>query len=272
MSNILLPILPGQLADGFCFVSWQQVLNDFSNAQQALLVNGRSFYNYGDTKPAPEYQAYPWLRSIDMRWYRFDGVWISNNWRLENEHHWEEFGAESDVWSWDGGDGTDPRATIGGAANPAYVPPTDRSGAMWMVDHNYDGRSPMSPGAIPTTDATASKTLTPEENYGDGWHRLTEAQGAVGAHQHFYGVADPTASAAAFAKAPGAAVTVPAYSARYIGGNAALPLSETTADMQTLPSGVGGAGNTNPDPTSIVHPVRGMFCLIRTARKYYVVP
>ena len=63
----------------YCFTTWQQFLVDISNAQKAVLQAGMAFYNFGDTQPAPEYQGYPWLYSVDMRWYRLHGVWSQPN-------------------------------------------------------------------------------------------------------------------------------------------------------------------------------------------------
>ena len=129
-----------------------------------------AFYNYGPDKPAPEFQIYPWLRTVDMRWYFFNGVWQTPNstW-LPGNHRWEEFAAEADIWSFDGGDGS----------NPAINPPTAISGAMWELDTNYNGRSPMSPGII--ASSVPAKTLGYGENFGVGTYKQIGSD--VAAHQ-----------------------------------------------------------------------------------------
>lgn len=259
MSSVLLPIQWGGLAQGYCFSGWNQLGLDISNAQKAVLASGMSFFNYGDTQPVPEYQGYPWLYTVDMRWYRYTGQWISPNPFGPGRHLWEEFNSESDVWSFDGGDGTDPSTS----------PPTPNKGAMWMVDHGYDGRSPMGVGSVP--GATVPLSIVSGTDAGNAEHTLTEAEGAVGQHTHAFGITNAGGDDAFFAKS--GVNTVANYTGFYITGNGPnLVLSETTADLFTLPSGLGGTGVTAPTPFKIIHPVRGMYCIVRTSRINYTVP
>lgn len=254
MGSILLPIIPGTLPQGECPPTLQGLLNLFADNLQALLENGRSFYNIGDTKPAPELQAYPWINTAFRNLiFVFQGVWrCPTGYDLNERRLW--VGDVTQLVSYDGGSA--------GAVTPT-------TGPMWIEDSDAQGRVPMSPGLIPGT-TTPAKTLTVGEQYGSGEHTLTEAEGSVGAHIHLTGKSDPTAAAAAFAK-NGSAVTVPTYSGYYIGGNAPQPFSETTADMTTLPSGVDGKGVT-PTPFSIVQPVIGIYVIKPSGRLYYTVP
>jgi len=253
MANILLPLLPGTLPTGYCFTDWQQTLNDFANNMQAVLANGRSYYNIGDTKPAPEFQAFPWLRTTDGRWYVFSGVWRSPN---------NYDGNERRLWV---GDLTQLVTYDGGSAGT--VSPT--TGPMWVTDDQYIGRVPMGPGNIPGT--TGPKTLAVGEQYGQGEYTLTEQNGGVGSHRHTFGLTNSGGDDAYFSHL-GAPNTVPSYQGFYITGSNGNILSNlTTADLQTLPSGTDGQGNT-PTPFSIVPPVVGTYIIKPSGRTFFAIP
>lgn len=149
MPTILLQLLPGNLVPGACFNDEQSRLNAYAEALNAQLP-GQAFYNYGDSIPAVENNGYPWLRTTDMKWYRFSGDWISP---VGPEYHvgirriWTSSAAL--LQTYDGGD-----------TNPA----SDRSGPMWEIDTEWAGRSLMGAGLIPGSDPP--KTLANGENYG----------------------------------------------------------------------------------------------------------
>lgn len=238
MANILLPILPGTLPQGYCFTSWQQTLVDFSNHQQAVLANGMAFYNYGSTAPAPEFQIYPWLNTNDMRWYRFSGQWITNHEFLPGRHTWEEFVTEADIWSFDGGDGSDPSTS----------PPTATAGAMWQLDTAYDGRSPMSPGVI--VGSNPAKTLGYGEDFGEGAHLQDREE--VGPHVHPLTPRDQMEDTG--------------------GGNIdGITVSGTGPSIGTLSAGQNTYASTQ-QAMNVTHPVRGMCCIVRTGRIYRTAP
>lgn len=238
MSNLLLPIQWNGFPANYCFSNWDQLGVDMTSAMQAVLANGRSFYNYGDTQPDPSLQAYPWLNTNDMRWYRYDGVWISNNPRTTGMHTWEEFTAESDIWSYDGGDGTDPFTN----------PPTDRSGAMWVLDTKYNARGPISPGTGPQGTVIGYGSVG-----GEDLHTLLTAE--MPSHTH------PVQTDAVWAA-----------------GRDTLVIAEPGANSAG-PIGIGATGATggNTSVTPVVTtphnnlaPYVGMACIVRSARVYYV--
>lgn len=234
----------------------QEMLVTMANNMQALLPGGLAFYNYGDTQPAPEYQAYPWLRSTDMRWYRFTGIWISPHPMTAGEHRWEEFAAVANIWSFDGGDGSDPSVT----------PPGPSSGAMWEEDTAYRGRSPMGPGSVP--GLTTPYTLAPETDYGSGEHTLTEAEGATGLHVHGLGHAQTGNNDGYFLRQ--GQIAVAAWNGYGVigSGSSEVIAALTDVNLFTWPTGATAAGVTST-PFGIVHPVRGMYCIKRTARQNY---
>ncbi len=255
MANILLPILPGTLSPGYCFTDWQTTLNDFANNMQAVLANGRSFYNIGPDKPAPELQIYPWINTAFRNLiFTFSGVWRSPNGYDSNERRlW--VGDPTQLISYDGG-------------SAGTVSPT--TGPMWVTDDTFIGRSPMGPGLIPGTTAPA-KTLSVDEQYGNGEATLTDSNGAVGSHTHLFGIRNPSGDDAFFSML-GAPTTTPNYQSTYItGSNGVILQNQTTADLVTLKSGADAAGNA-PTPFSIVHPVVGTYVIKPSGRTYFAIP
>jgi hypothetical protein len=244
--SLLLPIIPGTLPPGYCFSSWQQTLNDFASHMNAELADGCAFFNYGPDKPAPEFNVYPWLRTTDMRWYRFDGVWISPNPESGDPNivrRWVTGDAGTivaDITAYDGGDG--------GA-------PSDRSGPMWEVDADFDGRSPMQAGAIPS--ANPPKSLLSAENYGEGAH--LQGTQEVGPHTHPLN-ADPTIVNGDNIRVVTTGVGGPGLAM----GLTAPPMT----DLSVLPNKYTTVQQTMP----VIHPVRGGYFLKRTARVYYAIP
>jgi hypothetical protein len=246
MANILLPITPGTLPVGFCFESWQTTLVEFANHLQAVLENGLAYYNYGDTKPAPELQIYPWLNTNDMRWYRFSGQWITNHEFLPGRHTWEIFDTEADIWSFDGGDGSDPSTS----------PPTSTAGAMWELETLLNGRSPMSPGVI--VNSNPPKTLGYGEAFGEGAH--LQGVEEVGPHDH------PISSQSSITH-DGVVDVVNSSSASDDG--LFIGQSGTLSNPLTVGVNSYAAGQQRGN---VVHPVYGMACIVRTNRIYRTVP
>lgn len=230
--SILLPLIPGTLPAGFCPSTEQERLNTYADYLEAQLSAGMAFYNYGSSAPAVQYQAYPWLRTTDMRWYRFEGVWKSP---VQDYSLYERrlfVGSLGDLQTYDGGD-TDPQST--------------ESGPMWEVDTAFEGRSPMGPGAI--TGANPSKTLSVEENFGEGAH--VQNVGELAQHSH---VPDSTLADGFL----GHAVAGAPATFNVSGGGDTISMGATAT-----------AGNGDAMP--VIHPVRGAYVIRRTIRTFYVV-
>lgn len=221
--SVLLPIQPGTLPPGACFTSEQQRLNAFSEAQKAVL-SGQSYYNFGSTTPAVENNAYPWFRTTDGRWYYFSGDWISP---VGPEYHagvrrlWAS--SAGSLQTYDGGDTNTP---------------SDRSGPMWTIDSDFDGRSPMGPGAIPTSNP--AKTLAGGENYGVGAHVL--ALSHIPEHRHSVQYTNLTSG----------------------NGFPQVGTGDTAAHVFNTDL----AGSATPTPLNNVHPVRGLYIIRWTGRLY----
>lgn len=256
MSSVLLPVQWGGLPQGYCFSGWNQLGLDLSNAQKAVLASGMSFFNYGDTQPVPEYQGYPWLYTVDMRWYRYTGVWQSPNLADANERR-IYMGALT------GGAGT--LEEYDGGKAGAITPTT---GPMWTTDSDFVGRVPIGAGLIPGTTTPAITTAVGDPT-GGSEHTLTEAEGAVGVHTHGFG---KYLSGAAGFNYTGIN-TVPSYTGAVVQGiSGSTTGSDTACNMYTFPSGLTAAGVPSPTPFQVIQPSRAVYIIKRTARQFYTVP
>ena len=237
MSDVSLPITPGNLPPNYCFTSWQKLAVDLAAIFFAKLT-GQAFYNVGATKPDVQFNSYPWLNTSDGRWYTFSGEWISKHpWQQATSAglrlEWE--GIEADLGLFDGGD-----------ADPA----SDRSGPMWEIDHAYDGRSSMGVGAVPSS--TPAKNLALSEDYGTGTHLQIATE--VAPHTH-----------------------VLTINGQALGGTGQPPKVVVDDDVAVSATDAnGGTAEQNNVGTQteipLVHPVRGCYKIKRSARIYYRVP
>lgn len=172
MANVLLNILAGNIADPCFPPTVQELLVLFANNMQAVLQNGLAFYNYGAAKPAPELQGYPWLRTLDGRWYAYSGDWISP--------HPLPVDGIARVFV------TGPAATIaagiavydGGDSSGML---SDRTGPMWVIDTAFDGRMAIGSGTIPGR-TIAPTALLSAQTIGAGEH--TQIAAEVASHTH----------------------------------------------------------------------------------------
>lgn len=135
-------------------------------------------------------------------------------------------GTEAALATYDGGDGN--------PLGPA-------SGPMWQVDHDFDGRSPMGPGAIPDT----VDSLGVGGDYGQGQHPITTEE--MPSHSH-----DVDAKVTTFSADGGGTI--------YLAPN---PDPATYVPFLWSTKTKGG-----DIPINWVHPVRGCFLIGRTARQF----
>lgn len=253
MSNILLPIESLTLPQDFCFTSWQNTLDQFANHMRAVLANGRSFYNFGDTVPTPDKQVYPWLKTVGgvpERWYVYSsGRWIWPYTVPAGGIRWNWAGTETDLKTFDGGED----ATV-----------SIFTGPFWEIDHDFDGRSPMGPGAIP--DSTPAAILNIGNNFGEGSHKLTAAE-----------LPDLSTALEVGILIPGHGGEDGARDA-CDGGTLSNPLTNSPAlfpgygqDSQGFPQVKmrQNAGGQTDQPHQTVHPVRGLYIIKRTIRAFY---
>lgn len=119
--------------------------------------------------------------------------------------------------------------------------PSVSSGPMWEEDTDFIGRSPMHPGAV--FGSNPAKVLALGENYGVASHTNTMLE----MPEHTHGVN---------------------YSNIQAGTGYPQTGTGSSNDFQfnTDPAGV-----TAPSPFSVVHPVRGLYCIKWTGRQFWKV-
>lgn len=245
--TVLIKLVPPTFPAGFCPPNYQAEWEAGVALMRAeLSVSGVTpFYNFGNTVPTPQNRLFPWIRtnsdgSPDDTYVYALGFWLSlykfapaamNGLRI-----WYE-GSEESVLTLDGGE----NATVSLTTGP-----------FWAIDHNYDGRIPMGAGVI--TGALPAKTLGVGENYGEASH--IQAAAEVGPHVH------PITSKASFSH-DGVVDVVESSSSTDDGLAIGLTGSLTT------PLSVGAnsyaAGQLG---MPILPPIRGMYALMRTMRRF----
>ena len=121
----------------------------------------------------------------------------------------------------------------------------DCSGPMWEEDTSWQGRSPMGVGAIPNT----LDSLTLGSNYGEGKHLQTVDE--VGPHTHacvMDGIKNSGDDSGKFCA----------------GQNFGGPHPDVNTQTNNRSS-----STQAQNPFNVVHPVRGIYIIKRTARIYY---
>lgn len=191
-------------------------------------------YIKSETEPTPE--------NRDKVWVKVDGTGQPTGVFVYSNGFWiwrHEIPAASSYRALYVGDITSLLTFDGGNVGSAPY-----AGPFWEVDTDFAGRSPMAPGEIPT--ANPAKTLSVNENYGEGAHMMSSEE--VGPHTH---VIDRK--------------LVKSGS----GAEQGIEWSEASedlvlSDIPTLPNEYTSTQQGMP----VIHPVRGVYIIKRTARVY----
>lgn len=245
-----MPAVPEGFCNSLNDANWIQTLMNLI-AQGVAKFDGSGFTVVLSqaTAPGANDRDKLWYDTDVGRIYRWNGgAWVSPHPYPANgiAGLWVE-ATPAQIWSFDGGDGSD----------PAVTPPSTDSGAMWVINTAYAGRSPMGAGSIPT--ANPAKVLAIGENYGEGAHVLTASE-------------LPSAIGGVSVSAPlGLKIPVQAgFSVQEAGGdsNPSYSFSGTPPTFVDSLSGsiTGGADSAH----QTVHPVRGQYYIVRSARVNYV--
>lgn len=200
----------------------------------------------------------PAVDDRDKMWVRVDAngrpngqfIYAGGQWTWKNEEEDKGnarrlfVGTTAQVWSYDGGDGSDPATTT----------PTATTGAMWEVDTLFAGRIPMGPGTIPDSDP--AKVLAVNETYGSGVH--TQAADEVAPHTH------PLTADSSIVNGNNIKVVASGSggSGLQIGGS-----GSPSSDLQVQANEYTGAAQ---EAMNIVPPVYGTYVIKRTGRTHYV--
>lgn len=153
--------------DGYCPPSMQQLGNDFAASLVGYLPGSYITVLTGDTEPGAADRDKPWFRS-DGRWYAYSapglGEWVSRHPLPPGAVMMYAAASESDIWSFDGGDGTNPAV--------AATAPTAASGAMWEKVSQLDGKVPIGPGTL----AVSGTVVNSGDSGGVDQFTLTQGQ------------------------------------------------------------------------------------------------
>ncbi len=250
MDTILLHATAPTLPEDFCPADWQAVADALiEGAVFRLDSTGYSFYNYGDTTPAPENRVYPWLRTETGRpdrWYVYsDGYWLSKYpipTDTDMVHIWRGTNDAAGLWAYDGGDGTDPALA------------TMFSGSFWEVDTGLSGKFLVGVGTVGSTAVAADDTG------GAASTTLTEAN--IPEHEHF----------TAANVGSGDALLDDSHIAREgsVSGDYDYILAHT--DTEPTLGATSPYGTAAPTAVPTVPPYVGVYFVKRTIRKYYSIP
>lgn len=164
MSSLTLPVSAGQLPEGFCPTTYQQMLNGFSGVQTVTFPTTFSGVVTSATPPSDTTQVWLQLDSLGrpVRFYTFaQGSWLSLHPTVPGFIMiWPT--ALPDFTTFDGGDANAP-----GAA----------SGPMWQQFTGLNAKFPIGAGTLPST------TVVPVGGTGgEEVHVLTVAE--LAAHTH----------------------------------------------------------------------------------------
>ena len=241
------------LSADYCFTDFNRFALDIVAAMGGYLPGEYSVIIKSITEPAAADRDKAWIKLIDdggdgipgpyPPFNYYGGKWVVSNPIPASEpavRLWFE-GSEASVWSYDGGDGTDPTTT----------PPTNTTGAMWQVDHNYDFRFPLGAGTSATPTTVSVGATGGEEN-----HSLTIPELAPHSHtmQDHFGEATPNITSTP----PGNAVVW-------------LPGPTVTDPLDVSTDSTGGAGTPKVvTPHNTMPLYRVGFWIKRTARIFYV--
>lgn len=237
-TTVLINAVPGTLPSNFCptgATALQTFYDEIIARTVFSLSPDKAFYNFGDTEPTPENRVFPWLRTISGepdRWY----VYVSGKWiwpypvPISTDIRQLWVGTLTDLQTYDGGS-TDPVS--------------DTTGPFWQEDSDFAGRSPMHPGSIPS--ANPSKTLAVDENYGEGAHLMTQDE--VGPHTHPLNESQLVTSGS--------------------GSDEGIEFSEPSEDIYKTLVTQTNSYTSAQSAMPIIHPVRGIYIIKRTTRKYY---
>jgi len=264
-----LPIIAPTLPEGFCPATWQELVNEaVGKAVAQFDGSGFTVIINQEAVPAVTDQDKLWRRPSqgDRGLYQYSGgAWVTVNPETPsgNARRWW-IGTLVDLETYDGG------AAGAVAAN---------SGPMWEEDTGFQGRSPMGPGTIPDI----LTLLAVAANSGVGQVTLTSAQmSLLLSHQHVLGrfaltTNDDTFNVVGGVADPytGAGGLIGREQTGDTGGNSQAALNTLTGEYEI--SGPPYDPGSSTDTASItnlphtnVHPVRGLYCIKRTARVNYV--
>lgn len=234
----------------YCPDSWSALFLNLAASLYGYVPGQYSFFVMSETEPAAEDRDKPWLQldgsGAPVAWFKYyAGAWVWPN-PIEPSSivRWIAEGTDADIWSFDGGDGTDPSTN----------PPTDTTGAMWEVDANYDGRMPIGSGTLSPSGTTV--------NVGDtgGADQVTQTEAQMARHSHALAYVKTNANSQTTGLG-----TIASEQSVYDTYEAAGKV-DVNGDASAIQETGGSGSPETTQPMTTISPYRGCRIIKRTAR------
>lgn len=151
MNNAVINFSFAGLPEGYCFTGFDRFALDLVQNMTGYLPGQYGTVIVSETEPSADDRDKPWLKLLPggaptgKTFIYYLGKWVYPNPiepGADERKIW--VGNESDVWSYDGGDGTDPSSNA----------PTATTGAMWERDTDFNFRFPLGVGTSPAPYST----------------------------------------------------------------------------------------------------------------------
>jgi hypothetical protein len=245
MSSFEIDLSVGRFPIGYCWQGPQQYADDLIALMSATLPDGATGIIVSSSIPGPSDQDKAWLRlnndGTPDKLYKFQGAWIALNPTPaggQERRIWTGTNDAGGLWSYDGGDGSD----------PGTVAPTATTGSMWQVDTNFNFAIPMGVGTSPNTyDGNPATVLGLAGTLGEERHVLLNRE--IPKHTHQIGVDNVNQSGAA-------------NNVNQVHSEPGAPIAMTSED--------GTVGGLRGESHQNLPPVVGVYFIKRTARTHYV--
>lgn len=236
-----LTLIPGSLPEGYCFTTPQQFnLDIMSIARARFEGSGFTIVLNQEGTPDATQHGFLWRKpSTGLVYSYISGAWVVPHQSAPGGDERRMFiGSLVALQTYDGG-------AVGAVG--------DAAGPMWEEDVAFQGRSPMGPGAIPTSNP--AKTLNVAEPFGEGAHTQTVEE--VGPHTH------PLAADADITNVGGTIKIVTSGT-----GGPGLARGETAPEVTPLSVGPNTWTGGTQQAANVIHPILGIYIIKRTARIY----
>lgn len=167
-SNAIIQFSFAGLPPSYCFQGFDRFALDIVNNMTGFVPGEYSVIIDSGTEPDAEDRDKLWHKQLPggaptgKLYSYYLGKWVTPH-PIEASAKMRMWwtGTESELWAFDGGDGSDPSSSA----------PTATTGAMWSRDTDYDFRFPLAMGTSP---APASTSVVPGDTGGEENHTATD--------------------------------------------------------------------------------------------------
>lgn len=257
------------LPEGYCYkADPNDFLQDIAALLHGTMPVGYSGFLFGsdtpDTNGNPDNQDKPWIRTLEDG--SFDGVytfgtpngstgmWVRPHPSPPNGNERRIWvGTESSLWAYDGGNGE----------NPATDPPTETTGAMWVVDTAFAFKFPLGAG----TNATAYGGVNSVVQVGG----VADGAGVAGAEKVALTSAQIAGHTHEISNAEINGFPSGTSWESYKSCNGNLIDGVTHSGVKMVTTSAGGDADGNATTHNNMPPYLGVYFIKRSARKYITV-